>query len=454
MVEDIVIQNDEIISVGELNKSAKYLLEHNFSNVSVIGEISNLSRPSSGHIYFTLKDESGAIRCAMFKNQNIKLNFSPENGDQCVLRGQVSIYAARGDYQLIVKSIEPAGAGNLMQKFEVLKKKLEQEGLFDQAKKKIIPSSPKHIAVVTSHSTAAFQDIISTVKRRAPNSQVSLSEAIVQGDAAHVSIINALSRIMNFNSNNPDNLIDVVIVSRGGGSIEDLWCFNNEDLAREIFSYPIPVISGVGHEIDFTICDFVSDLRAPTPSSGAEIISEFYVGIFEELNSKKQLLKKEFLLKLSNLTNSLKLTSKSLVNPKTKLKEDFMKTDEMNNKLKYLLNSFISEKQFLIDKEKLSLKRLNPSDYVKTLKNNNLSLEKNLKTFIKNILNIKSENFKGSIKELEALSPLQILARGYSITKIKSSQKIIRNSKDINIGDIISSVVANSKIESKITKID
>ena len=211
MVEDIVIQNDEIISVGELNKSAKYLLEHNFSNVSVIGEISNLSRPSSGHIYFTLKDESGAIRCAMFKNQNIKLNFSPENGDQCVLKGQVSIYAARGDYQLIVKSIEPAGAGNLMQKFEVLKKKLEQEGLFDQAKKKIIPSSPKHIAVVTSPSTAAFQDIISTVKRRAPNSQVSLSEAIVQGDAAHVSIINALTRIMNFNSNDPENLIDVVI---------------------------------------------------------------------------------------------------------------------------------------------------------------------------------------------------------------------------------------------------
>ena len=209
MVEDIVIQNDEIISVGELNRSAKYLLEHNFSNVSVIGEISNLSKPSSGHIYFTLKDESGAIRCAMFKNQNIKLNFLPENGDQCILKGQVSIYAARGDYQLIVRNIDPAGAGNLMQKFEVLKNKLEQEGLFDQSKKKAIPSSPKHIAVVTSPSTAAFQDIISTIKRRAPNSQVSLSEAVVQGDAAHVSIINALTRIINFNSQNPDNLIDM-----------------------------------------------------------------------------------------------------------------------------------------------------------------------------------------------------------------------------------------------------
>ena len=181
MADNIVIQNDEIISVGELNKSAKYLLENNFSNVSVIGEISNLAKPSSGHIYFTLKDADGAIRCAMFRNQNIKLNFSPEDGDQCVLKGQVSIYAPRGDYQLIVKTIEPAGAGNLMQKFEVLKNKLEQEGLFNLDKKKEIPSSPKHIGIITSSTTAAFQDIISTVNRRAPNSQISLSEATVQG---------------------------------------------------------------------------------------------------------------------------------------------------------------------------------------------------------------------------------------------------------------------------------
>ena len=195
MTSNIVVQNDEIISVGELNKSAKYLLENNFNNVSVVGEISNLSRPSSGHIYFTLKDEEGAIRCAMFKNQNIKLNFSPENGDQCVLKGQVSIYAPRGDYQLIVKTIEPAGAGNLMQQFEKLKNKLENEGLFSLENKENIPQSPKHIGIVTSSSTAAFQDIISTVKRRAPNSKISLSNAVVQGDNAHVSIINALNRI-------------------------------------------------------------------------------------------------------------------------------------------------------------------------------------------------------------------------------------------------------------------
>ena len=163
MASDILEHNDEIISVGELNRSAKNLLEKSFNNVSVIGEISNLSRPSSGHIYFTLKDEEGAIRCALFKNRNINLNFRPQNGDQCLLKGQVSIYAARGDYQLIVRNIQPAGSGNLMQKFENLKKKLEAEGLFDAKNKLQVPVSPKHICVVTSSSTAAFQDIISTI---------------------------------------------------------------------------------------------------------------------------------------------------------------------------------------------------------------------------------------------------------------------------------------------------
>ena len=245
MTNNILDHNDEIISVGELNRSAKYLLEKNFNNVSVIGEISNLSRPSSGHIYFTLKDEDGAIRCAMFKNRNINLNFRPQDGDQCLLKGQVSIYAARGDYQLIVSNIQPAGSGNLMQKFEDLKKKLEAEGLFDPKNKLQVPASPKHICVVTSSSTAAFQDIISTIKRRAPSSQLSISETSVQGDNAHISIINALNRIMKFNERN-ENKIDVVVLTRGGGSIEDLWCFNNEELAREIHTFPIPTISELG----------------------------------------------------------------------------------------------------------------------------------------------------------------------------------------------------------------
>jgi exodeoxyribonuclease VII large subunit len=451
MSEFVQKKNSNIISVTELNTSAKKLLERDFSSIWVTGEVSNFRSYDSGHWYFKVKDENSEIQCVMFKYRNNTINKRPVDGDNLILKGSISMYVARGTYQFQVDQIEYAGEGVLLKNFEELKNKLSKEGLFNSEHKKEIPRIVKNVAVITSPNGAVIEDIKNVLSRRSPLINVYLIPSLVQGEGSEINLLRSLEKILQLDKKNK---IDVVIIARGGGSLEDLWSFNSEKLARRIFEFKIPVLSAIGHETDFTICDFVSDLRAPTPSSGAEIISEFYVGIFEELNSKKQLLKKEFLLKLSNLTNSLKLTSKSLVNPKTKLKEDFMKTDEMNNKLKYLLNSFISEKQFLIDKEKLSLKRLNPSDYVKTLKNNNLSLEKNLKTFIKNILNIKSENFKGSIKELEALSPLQILARGYSITKIKSSQKIIRNSKDINIGDIISSVVANSKIESKITKID
>lgn len=451
MSEFVQKKNSNIISVTELNTSAKKLLERDFSSIWVTGEVSNFRSYDSGHWYFKVKDENSEIQCVMFKYRNNTINKRPIDGDNLILKGSISMYVARGTYQFQVDQIEYAGEGVLLKNFEELKNKLSKEGLFSSEHKKEIPRIVKNVAVITSPNGAVIEDIKNVLSRRSPLINVYLIPSLVQGEGSEINLLRSLEKILQLDKKNK---IDVVIIARGGGSLEDLWSFNSEKLARRIFEFKIPVLSAIGHETDFTICDFVSDLRAPTPSSGAEIISEFYVGIFEELNSKKQLLKKEFLLKLSNLTNSLKLTSKSLVNPKTKLKEDFMKTDEMNNKLKYLLNSFISEKQFLIDKEKLSLKRLNPSDYVKTLKNNNLSLEKNLKTFIKNILNIKSENFKGSIKELEALSPLQILARGYSITKIKSSQKIIRNSKDINIGDIISSVVANSKIESKITKID
>tara|TARA_B100001093_G_scaffold104218_1_gene96400 strand:- start:1780 stop:3135 length:1356 start_codon:yes stop_codon:yes gene_type:complete len=451
MSEFVQKKNSNIISVTELNTSAKKLLERDFSSIWVTGEVSNFRSYDSGHWYFKVKDENSEIQCVMFKYRNNTINKRPVDGDNLILKGSISMYVARGTYQFQVDQIEYAGEGVLLKNFEELKNKLSKEGLFNSEHKKEIPRIVKNVAVITSPNGAVIKDIKNVLSRRSPLINVYLIPSLVQGEGSEINLLRSLEKILQLDKKTK---IDVAIIARGGGSLEDLWSFNSEKLARRIFEFKIPVLSAIGHETDFTICDFVSDLRAPTPSSGAEIISEFYVGIFEELNSKKQLLKKEFLLKLSNLTNSLKLTSKSLVNPKTKLKEDFMKTDEMNNKLKYLLNSFISEKQFLIDKEKLSLKRLNPSDYVKTLKNNNLSLEKNLKTFIKNILNIKNENFKGSIKELEALSPLQILARGYSITKIKSSQKIIRNSKDINIGDIISSVVANSKIESKITKID
>jgi len=451
MKDNIVVQNDEIISVGELNKSAKYLLENNFNNISVVGEISNLSRPSSGHIYFTLKDEDGAIRCAMFKNQNIKLNFSPENGDQCVLKGQVSIYAPRGDYQLIVKNIEPAGAGNLMQKFEALKNKLEIEGLFDPDKKLSIPSSPKHIGIVTSSSTAAFQDIISTVQRRSPSSQVSISEAIVQGDNAHVSIINALNRIVLFNEINPENKIDVVILTRGGGSIEDLWCFNNEDLAREIFSFPIPTISGVGHEIDFTVCDFVSDIRVPTPTASAELVTEFNFRLQDKFNEFKTDIYKNINRLFSDLNQKIEMNQSKLKSPLALLREKNQNLDNLDLRIQQQQEFILSKKRNHIEKIISKVNYNNPLAKLNLITNKiNLLLE-NLKRSTKDKINNNHNTLDKLLKNIEILSPLAILDRGYAIV-LNDKGKAIKSSKEVSKGDLLNTRLSKGIISVEVKK--
>lgn len=451
MSEFVQKKNTNIISVTELNTSAKKLLEKDFSSVWVMGEMSNFRSYDSGHWYFKIKDENSEIQCVMFKFRNSSINRRPMDGDNLILKGSVSMYVARGSYQFQVDQIEYAGEGVLLKNFEDLKKRLTKEGIFDAEHKKIIPKIVKNVAVITSSNGAVIQDIKNVLSRRAPLINVFLIPSLVQGEKSEISLIDSFDKILKLHKK--EN-IDAIIIARGGGSLEDLWSFNSEKLARRIFEFEIPVISAVGHETDFTICDFVSDLRAPTPSSAAEIISEFYVSIIDSITFYKSQLKKEIGSKLLMLSNSLDMTSKSLINPQTKLKEDLLKTDELTNKLKYLLDSFINEKKYLIERNVLTIKKLSPKNYINTANNQVAALDKNLKVLTKNMVNIKNETFKGIVKELEALSPLEILARGYSITKIKSSQKIIRDSKNLKIGDVISSVVAKAEIESKITKID
>ena len=453
MTDNIVVQNEEIISVGELNKSAKYLLENTFNNVSVIGEISNLSRPSSGHIYFTLKDEDGAIRCAMFRNQNIKLNFSPENGDQCVLKGQVSIYAPRGDYQLIVKSIEPAGSGNLMQKFEALRRKLDDEGLFDQSKKMEIPPSPKHIAIVTSSSTAAFQDIISTVQRRAPGAQISLSDATVQGDNAHISIIKALNRIINFNEINVENKVDVVILSRGGGSIEDLWCFNNEELAREIFSFPLPTISGVGHEIDFTICDFVSDLRVPTPTAAAELVTEFIYQFDDKLKNYKTNLYQAITNIFEDLKQFIDLNNSKLKNPITLLREKSQRLDNIDLRLQQSQKSIIVNKSNEINMYVTLLKNTNPLLKLNLINEKIRRILNNMNRGVKEKLKTNNSNLEKLYKNIKILNPLSILDRGYAIVT-NDKGVALKSSKQVNNGEKLKARLSKGSIEVKVNKVN
>jgi exodeoxyribonuclease VII large subunit len=446
MQNDIVRQNEEIISVGELNKSAKYLLENNFQNISVIGEISNLARPSSGHIYFTLKDEDGAIRCAMFKNQNLKLNFSPDNGDKCVLKGQVSLYAPRGDYQLIVKSIKPAGEGNLMQQFEALKKKLDSEGLFNRDKKVGIPESPKHIGVITSLSTAAFQDIISTVNRRAPSTKILVSEATVQGDNAHVSILKAMERIIDFNKKNESNPVDLVVFARGGGSIEDLWCFNNEELAREIFNFPIPTISGVGHEIDFTICDFVSDIRVPTPTAAAELITEFNFQLQDRFSEIELNLERNILQKIENLKLHIDNKKVKLKNPLTKLREISQSIDNVDLRLHQNQKLIIANYKNAINLLSNGINSFSPEKKL-------IDLNKQVVVFndvLKKIISTKFKLFNNQLielnKNLDILNPLSILDRGYAIVT-NDSGKAIKSSKEVSRGELLKARLSKGTLE-------
>jgi exodeoxyribonuclease VII large subunit len=334
----------------------------------------------------------------------------------------------------MVKSIEQAGSGNLMQQFEDLKKKLDSEGLFDLENKLHLPESPKHIGVITSSSTAAFQDILSTIQRRAPSAQVSLSKSVVQGDTAPRTIIKALNRILLFNENNEDNPIDVVILSRGGGSIEDLWCFNNEELAREIFAFPIPTISGVGHEIDFTICDFVSDTRSPTPTAAAELVTEFNFKAFDRLEDyfEKLVSRAYHLFKLKrHAINSIKSNLKS---PLIKLREQNQRLDSFELRLKQNIQ-FNTKTEF----QKLNtyysrLMERNPKNLLQKLDSRIKNISKLIEINIKNKLSIKELKIKESNKNLLILNPLSILDRGYAIIQNKNGQAIKTNS-DVLVGE-------------------
>ena len=453
MCADIVNQGDEIISVGQLNQQAKTLLENQFRGVSVIGEISNMARPSSGHIYFTLKDEDGAIRCAMFRNQNLRLNFEPQNGDQCILKGQVSLYAPRGDYQLIVSSMQPAGAGNLMHQFEELKKKLDSEGLFAQEIKKQIPKQPKHIGVITSESTAAFQDILTTIQRRAPVSQVSLIPATVQRDTAPKTLIEALQSTLNYNNLNPDNAFDVILICRGGGSIEDLWAFNNESLAREIFDFPLPIISGVGHEIDFTIVDFVADLRAPTPTAAAELVTEYYFQLNDRLEEWKASLGYLVQSRLTEKSQTLLFKSQNLKSPLTMLKEQSQSLDNIEMLLANTVQGIISNAK---QNFQLATSQIYQSSALQRFGNYEDRIKTNLKSLnfqMKNLIDKKKLMLESITTNLKAISPLAVLDRGYAIVMNENGQAL-KSSKDIKVGDTVTTRLGDGGFTSNVSKKD
>ena len=321
--------NRDVLSVSDLTRSARMLLEGNFPNIYVEGEISNFSAPASGHWYFTLKDAKSQLRCAMFKGRNSRLRFVPRNGMQVVVRGKISLYEGRGDFQMIAEHMEEAGDGALRRAFELLKLKLEQEGLFDEEEKQNVPELPQHLAIITSPTGAAIRDVLQVLARRFPALKTTVIPVTVQGDEATPQIVDAID-LANRYTEDP---FDAILLTRGGGSLEDLWAFNTEPVARAVFASDIPVVSAVGHEIDITIADFVADLRAPTPSAAAELLSPDQQVWQQQLDLIEQQFLQMARAKQLALQNQLKHLTARLRHPGERLSNLHKRFDELQARM-------------------------------------------------------------------------------------------------------------------------
>ena len=448
MVENLLDNTQEIISVSEINRRAKSILEENFPFVWIQGEVSNFFSAASGHWYFSLKDESSEIRCAMFANKSHRITFEPKDGDHLVLNGTLSIFEGRGQYQIIVEHIELAGEGALLKAFEELKKKLLKEGLFDDSLKKKLPSYPRSIAVVTSPDGAVIQDIINVLSRRSPFFNLTVVPTLVQGEKAAPLICEALNKASNLEN------IDLIILARGGGSIEDLWAFNNEEVARAIVNCPVPLVSAVGHETDFTISDFVADIRAPTPSIAAEIISQSYSELKETLEAYQSYLlksvKSQFDLQRTHITHLIK----RIRHPGDKLREIGQRVDYLETALIQEMNQKVSFKKNQLNLTQLSLQQNSPQNKVKEAK---VYLQNSSKDLLK-AFQLKIERKRKLLGELvatiEAVSPLSVLARGYSIISTQPEGKILSSSNQVKIGQTISAVLNKGRIKAEVKSKD
>ena len=448
MVENQLDNTQEIISVSEINKRAKSILEENFPFVWIQGEVSNFFSAASGHWYFSLKDETSEIRCAMFTNKNHHITFEPKDGDHLVLNGTLSIFEGRGQYQIIVEHIELAGEGALLKAFEELKKKLQLEGLFDDSIKRQLPAYPKNIAVVTSPDGAVIQDIINVLDRRSPFLDLTVVPTLVQGEKAAPLICDALNKVGKLKK------VDVVILARGGGSIEDLWAFNNEEVARAIVNCPTPIISAVGHETDFTISDFVSDLRAPTPSIAAEIISQPYSELIETLEGYQNYISRSVISQIDLQRTQITNLIKRIRHPGDKLREISQKLDYVETALIQNINQEISFKKNGLNLKDLSLQQNSPQNKVKEAKVYLQNASKDLLKALKLEIERKSTDLAEIVATLQAVSPLSVLSRGYSIISTEPDGKILSSSNQVEIGQTISAILSKGSIKAEIKSKD
>ncbi len=435
------------LTVSELNHQARHLLESSFMQVWVEGELSGFSRPSSGHWYFSLKDQKCQIRCAMFRGANQRIRTLPREGDQIRIRGKVTLYENRGDFQIIVEHLEPAGLGALQQAFEALKARLQSEGLFDPARKKPIPATPRHIGVITSPTGAAIHDILTVLKRRCPAIPITLYPTAVQGQAATADIVQAIDRAQRH------GLADVLIIGRGGGSLEDLWCFNEEAVARAIAACPIPTVSAVGHEVDVTIADFVADLRAPTPSAAAEKISPDQQDWLRRLTEQQGRLGQSARRLLQRLDNQLGHLSARLRDPRRELLEKAQRMDELELRLNKAIRNRLDQQKQKTDYLLQRMSAQSPRRTLKTASEQTQQLEERLTLAARHLLRQKDERLQHIAQTLHAVSPLATLGRGYAIVK-DDNDRIVRKAGDLVTGSQITARLGHGSVSARVTEIN
>ena len=437
--------NNEYLSISDINKIIKYTIEGNeeLRSVYLKGEVSNIKNHSRGHLYFSLKDENSKINAVMF-NYDRYLNFSPKDGDQVLVHGRISVYEASGSYQIYVDSMQMDGVGNLYVLFEKLKKKLSDEGLFDESHKKKIKRVPRKIAVITAPTGAAVRDIISTINRRFPITEIYLFPTLVQGDQAAENIVKMIKYANTFED------IDTIILGRGGGSIEDLWAFNEEIVARAIYESKIPIISGVGHEIDFTISDFVADLRAPTPTGAALMATpdiEEVRRYFKTARERSLISIENKLFSYNQLLNKYK-SNYILNNPIRLYEMKEQKLDNLYDRLNNYMNNYLSNYRSLFDKYKSNYILNNPKVLYESKNNEIGKLKIDLNKTINQIIQNNKNRLDTLKLKIDLLNPDNLIDKGYSLV-IKDG-KIVKDISSINIKDNIDIMVKNGKINAEV----
>lgn len=440
------LTNNNIFTVSRLNSEVRLLLENEMGIVWLVGEISNFSAPVSGHWYFTLKDSRAQVKCAMFRGNNRRVTFKPQNGNQVLVKARLSLYEPRGDYQLIIENMQPEGDGRLQQEFDELKMKLAAEGLFAQSSKQPLPENPTRVGVITSKTGAALHDILDVLKRRDPTLPIVIYPSIVQGDTAAISIAQAIGRA------NERKECDVLIVGRGGGSLEDLWCFNNEILARTIAASQIPIVSAVGHEVDVTIADFVADMRAPTPSAAAELVSRDNNHKVLSLKQKRQHLRQAMLQYLTDHKSSLNMLERKLErkHPSYQLQQQSQRLDELEQRLRVAMNQRLSGNSRTMVNLDHRLALHNPQRKLNQLQSQLSSSKAKLFDAMDRQLLLSRHQLALAAEKLDTVSPLATLKRGYSITQLENGD-VVTDANKIKTGDVLITRLADGNIRSTVS---